>query len=83
MKFKLDENFGTRTIEIFRAAGHDIHTVCSQELQGCLDHNLYEVCCKEQRCLVFLHSLAFEERWNICSKNANLSGGNTMLQHIF
>jgi len=27
MKFKLDENFGTRTQKIFRLAGHDIHTV--------------------------------------------------------
>lgn len=54
MKFKLDENFGTRTLEIFRAAGHDIQTVLSQKLQGCLDQNLYEVCCKEQRCLVTL-----------------------------
>ena len=54
MKFKLDENFGSRTQEIFRAAGHDIQTVRSQKLQGCLDQNLYEVCCKEQRCLVTL-----------------------------
>ncbi len=54
MKFKLDENFGTRTLEIFRAVGHDIQTVRSQELQGCLDQNLYEVCCKEHRCLVTL-----------------------------
>ncbi|MBI2469664.1 MAG: DUF5615 family PIN-like protein [Planctomycetes bacterium] len=54
MKFKLDENFGTRTQEIFRATGHDIQTVRSQELQGSLDQNLYEVCCKEQRCLVTL-----------------------------
>ena len=54
MKFKLDENFGTRTLEIFRAAAHDIQTVRSQKLQGCFDQNLYEVCCKEQRCLVTL-----------------------------
>jgi hypothetical protein len=27
MKFKLDENFGTRTQELFRAAGHDVQTV--------------------------------------------------------
>ena len=54
MKFKLDENFGSRTQEIFLAAGHDIQTVRSQKLQGCLDQNLYEVCCKEQRCLVTL-----------------------------
>ena len=54
MKFKLDENFGIRTLEIFRVAGHDIQTVRSKELQGCLDQNLYEICCKEQRCLVTL-----------------------------
>lgn len=54
MKFKLDENFGSRTQEIFLAAGHDVQTVRSQKLQGCLDRNLYEVCCEEQRCLVTL-----------------------------
>lgn len=54
MKFKLDENFGTRTQELFRADEHDIQTVRDQELQGCLDQNLYEICCKEQRCLVTL-----------------------------
>lgn len=54
MKFKLDENFGVRTQENFRAAGHDIQTVRDQILQGCLDQNLYEVCCKEKRCLVTL-----------------------------
>jgi len=54
MKFKLDENFGTRTQALFRAAGHDVQTVRGQELQGCLDLDLYKVCCKEQRCLVTL-----------------------------
>ncbi|MBI4715894.1 MAG: DUF5615 family PIN-like protein [Nitrospirae bacterium] len=54
MKFKLDENFGSRTQEIFRAAGHDVQTVRDQELQGCEDRNLYEVCCAEQRCLLTL-----------------------------
>ena len=54
MKFKLDENFGIRTLEIFRVAGHDVRTVRGQELQGCLDQHLYEVCCKERRCLVTL-----------------------------
>jgi len=44
MKFKLDENFGTRTQELFRAAGQDVQTVRGQELQGCLDQHLYEVC---------------------------------------
>lgn len=54
MKFKLDENLGSRTQEMFLAAGHDVQTVRSQKLQGCLDRNLYEVCCEEQRCLVTL-----------------------------
>ena len=54
MKFKLDENFGTRTQELFRSLGHDVETVRSQKLQGCSDQNLYEVCCTENRCLVTL-----------------------------
>ena len=54
MKFKLDENFGTRTQEIFRSLGHDVETVRSQDLQGCSDQHLFEVCCTENRCLVTL-----------------------------
>lgn len=54
MKFKLDENFGTRTQEIFRSLGHDVETVRSQNLQGCSDQHLFEVCCTENRCLVTL-----------------------------
>ncbi len=54
MKFKLDENFGTRTRQVFHAHGHDVKTVREQGLQGTLDQHLYEVCCVEQRCLVTL-----------------------------
>lgn len=54
MKFKLDENFGTRTQEIFRTKGHDVHTVFDEGLQGNSDQHLYNVCCAEQRCLVTL-----------------------------
>lgn len=54
MNFKLDENFGTRTQQIFRAAGHDVQTVYTQGLQGCSDQHIYEVCCSERRCLVTL-----------------------------
>jgi len=54
MKFKLDENFGARTQQLFHAAGHDVQTVRDQELQGCSDRHLYEVCCAEQHCLVTL-----------------------------
>lgn len=54
MKFKLDENLGTRTQQLFRAAGHDVHTVLSEDLSGASDSELYDVCCKENRCLVTL-----------------------------
>jgi predicted nuclease of predicted toxin-antitoxin system len=54
MRFKLDENFGTRTQQIFRTAGHDVHTVREQGLQGCSDQHLFEICCNEQCCLVTL-----------------------------
>jgi predicted nuclease of predicted toxin-antitoxin system len=52
MKFKLDENFGNRTQNLFLDAGYDIETVLSEKLGGCEDNKIYEVCCKEQRCLV-------------------------------
>lgn len=54
MSFKLDENFGTRTQQLFHAAGHDVQTVRDQGLQGCSDQRPYEVCRAEQRCLVTL-----------------------------
>jgi predicted nuclease of predicted toxin-antitoxin system len=54
MKFKLDENFGTRTQEIFRLAGHDVQTVFEQNMQGASDQHIYEICCSEKRCLVTL-----------------------------
>ena len=54
MRFKLDENFGTRTQQLFRIQGYDVQTVRNQELQGCSDQRLYEVCCAEQFCLVTL-----------------------------
>ncbi|MDZ7400924.1 MAG: DUF5615 family PIN-like protein [candidate division KSB1 bacterium] len=54
MKFKLDENFGTRTQNIFRAAGYEVQTVRDQGLEGCSDRQLYDVCCFENICLVTL-----------------------------
>ena len=54
MKFKLDENFGTRTQRIFGAAGHDVKTVRDEGLQGSSDQHLYDACRFEQRCLVTL-----------------------------
>ena len=52
MKFKLDENFGTRTQQIFRDTGHDIHTVRDEQLQGCQDVNLFKICCGLKRSLI-------------------------------
>jgi hypothetical protein len=43
MKLKLDENFGTRTQDIFRSAGYDIKTVYDQDLQGYPDQQIYEI----------------------------------------
>ncbi len=54
MKFKLDENFGARTKDIIENAGHDVETVFQENLQGASDRYLYEICCKEQRCLITL-----------------------------
>jgi predicted nuclease of predicted toxin-antitoxin system len=54
MKFKLDENFGTRTQQLLRSAGHDVQTVRDEKLEGSSDHHLYEVCCNEHRCLITL-----------------------------
>ncbi|MDY6950936.1 MAG: DUF5615 family PIN-like protein [Thermodesulfobacteriota bacterium] len=54
MKFKLDENLGTRTQQLFRSEGHDARTVRDERLQGSSDQRLYEACCAEQRCLVTL-----------------------------
>ena len=54
MKFKLDENFGARTQQVFTEFGHDVHTVREEDLQGAADQKIYGVCQTEQRCLVTL-----------------------------
>ena len=54
MKFKLDENFGARTQQLFFDAGLDTQTVRDESLEGTSDQNLYNRCCAEGRCLVTL-----------------------------
>ena len=54
MKFKLDENFGTRAVNAFRSRDHDVQTVYDQRLTGVPDDKLYAVCRDEHRCLITL-----------------------------
>jgi len=54
MRFKLDENLGTRTARLVQAQGHEVETVRQEGLAGESDRRLFEVCCGEKRCLVTL-----------------------------
>jgi predicted nuclease of predicted toxin-antitoxin system len=54
MRVKLDENLGTRGVQIFRNHGHDVASVADQGLQSSSDHDLIRVCSHEDRCLVTL-----------------------------
>ena len=70
MQFKLDENIGTRTQQLFRDAGHEVQTVSGQGLRGSSDRLLYEVCCSENRCLVTL-DLDFADVTRFAPENTN------------
>jgi predicted nuclease of predicted toxin-antitoxin system len=54
MKFKLDENFGSSALTIFRERGHDAQGVLDEGLSGCTDSAIFETCIAEERCLVTL-----------------------------
>lgn len=54
MRFKLDENFGNRTAEIFKSAGYDVETVYEEELTGADDTIIFHQCKVENRCLITL-----------------------------
>ena len=54
MKWKLDENFGSRTAHLLLAAGHDAETVLQERLSGESDETIFGVCIRENRCLLTL-----------------------------
>ena len=54
MKFKLDENLGSRTAGIIAESGHDVETIAQEKLSGTSDERLYEICIAEGRCLISL-----------------------------
>ena len=54
MKFKLDENLGSRTADLIAELGHDVQTVSAQKMSGTNDPHLFEVCTAEGRCLITL-----------------------------
>ncbi len=49
MKLKLDENLGSRAVELFAQAGHDAATVASEGLFSATDEDLIEICRRERR----------------------------------
>ena len=54
MKFKLDENLGSRTAGIMAESGHDVETTAQEKLSGTSDERLFEICTAEGRCLISL-----------------------------
>ena len=54
MRFKLDENIGSRTAGLIAESGHDAETVGQEKPSGPSDARLFEICIAERRCLVSL-----------------------------
>jgi len=71
MKLKLDENFGSRCVDVLSNAGHDVATVAGQRMSGAADADVIQTCHAESRCLVTL-DLDFSNPLRF--KPANYSG---------
>lgn len=54
MRWKLDENFGSRTAHLFLGPGYDAETVLQERLSGSSDETRFEACIRENRCLLTL-----------------------------
>ena len=54
MRFKLDENLGSRSARLFPEAGHEVETVFDEGLSGACDEVVFEACIRENRCLLTL-----------------------------
>ena len=54
MRFKADENLPLEVSELFRQAGHDLHTVLDEALGGQPDSRIADACLIEKRCLITL-----------------------------
>ena len=53
-RFKLDENIPREAEALFHNAGYDCHSILSENLAGCGDGKLIDVCRQEQRVLITL-----------------------------
>jgi len=54
VKIKVDENIGNSAVGLLRERGHDVATVREQELSGCADDHIFQVCVAEARTLITL-----------------------------